>query len=247
MALTKCKECGHDLSKKAEKCPHCGAPQKTQQKIGCGSLVVLVIFGWIVFSIAYDDSSTTTDRASPARTSTSNSPRPSVPQRAPLELLSFRCEKEHGYVFVRGEVRNRSASKLDNVTAVGEFRNAGGQLVKLETALVEYNPLMPGQTTPFQAGGTDNPEIKSCGVGFKHLLGGPIGYERPSPRDEQTIELVTEIQSLLNKLGYPVGAADGVVGSKTRSAIEAFQRANGLTVDGAATNRLLTELRKATE
>lgn len=28
MALTKCKECGEEISKKAEKCPKCGAPRK---------------------------------------------------------------------------------------------------------------------------------------------------------------------------------------------------------------------------
>ena len=28
MALKKCRECGHDVSRKADKCPNCGAPVK---------------------------------------------------------------------------------------------------------------------------------------------------------------------------------------------------------------------------
>ena len=30
MALTKCEECGHDVSTKADKCPHCGAPRRPE-------------------------------------------------------------------------------------------------------------------------------------------------------------------------------------------------------------------------
>src|SRR5690606_21186177 len=43
---------------------------------------------------------------------------------------------------------------------------------------------------------------------------------------------VVELQNKLNALGYNAGKADGIFGSKTRSAVMAFQRANGLTVDG---------------
>jgi len=40
------------------------------------------------------------------------------------------------------------------------------------------------------------------------------------------------LQERLNALGYNAGKADGIFGSKTRSAVMAFQRANGLAVDG---------------
>lgn len=39
-------------------------------------------------------------------------------------------------------------------------------------------------------------------------------------------------QSLLNKIGYPVGAVDGIYGTRTRQAVIAFQRNNGLEADG---------------
>lgn len=47
MALVKCKECGHEVSKKAETCPNCGAPvKKKPTQYGCGTLILL---GFIVF------------------------------------------------------------------------------------------------------------------------------------------------------------------------------------------------------
>ena len=50
MALVKCKECGKEISDKAESCPHCGAPQKKKStQYGCGTLI---FFGIIVLVLA---------------------------------------------------------------------------------------------------------------------------------------------------------------------------------------------------
>lgn len=43
-----------------------------------------------------------------------------------------------------------------------------------------------------------------------------------------------QIQQLLDYLGYSPGAVDGIMGKNTRAAIQAFQAAEGLTVDGIA-------------
>ena len=40
------------------------------------------------------------------------------------------------------------------------------------------------------------------------------------------------IQSLLNRIGYPAGAVDGIFGTQTQRAVMAFQRDNGLVADG---------------
>lgn len=50
---------------------------------------------------------------------------------------------------------------------------------------------------------------------------------------------VIQIQKKLKYWGYYNGDVDGIYGSKTKSAVEYFQRKNGLTVDGiAGTNTL---------
>lgn len=41
-----------------------------------------------------------------------------------------------------------------------------------------------------------------------------------------------KLQELLNALGYDCGSVDGIFGSKTKAAVLAFQKANGLGVDG---------------
>ena len=43
---------------------------------------------------------------------------------------------------------------------------------------------------------------------------------------------VKEVQQQLNELGYNCGTVDGIFGSATESAVEAFQKAKNLTVDG---------------
>lgn len=45
---------------------------------------------------------------------------------------------------------------------------------------------------------------------------------------------IRQTQCLLEYLGYEPGAIDGLDGSNTRDAVKAFQRAEGLTVDGVA-------------
>jgi TPR repeat protein len=58
-------------------------------------------------------------------------------------------------------------------------------------------------------------------------------------------KLVREIQQILTELGYAPGPVDGLFGGKTRSAIEAFQRKQGLAADGLATVQVLEALRNA--
>jgi len=53
---------------------------------------------------------------------------------------------------------------------------------------------------------------------------------------------VTELQTLLNKLGFDCGKVDGIFGAKTEAAVRAFQTAKGLTVDGKAGEATLTAL-----
>ena len=53
---------------------------------------------------------------------------------------------------------------------------------------------------------------------------------------------VTQIQTKLKRWGYYNGSVDGVYGSKTLEAVKAFQRKNGLTVDGIAGDKTLAAM-----
>jgi lytic murein transglycosylase len=77
------------------------------------------------------------------------------------------------------------------------------------------------------------------------LAGGP-GIVTPWPTDDPGLSRAgkRELQALLAKHGYDVGAPDGAIGAKTKSAIADFQGKNGLTVDGRASVKVLEALRR---
>lgn len=72
---------------------------------------------------------------------------------------------------------------------------------------------------------------------------GPI--QQPWPRGYIPLDETErkEVQERLQALGYYDGEIDGAIGSGSRAAIEAYQSARGLKVDGFASKRLLTTLR----
>lgn len=63
-----------------------------------------------------------------------------------------------------------------------------------------------------------------------------------APLAGRTDDLVARIQEALNRLGYDAGSADGVAGSRTERAIEAFQGEFGYPRTGAANQALLGQL-----
>ncbi|MCD6580479.1 MAG: SEL1-like repeat protein [Desulfuromusa sp.] len=56
-------------------------------------------------------------------------------------------------------------------------------------------------------------------------------------------KLVREIQQVLTELGYKPGPIDGLFGSKTRTAIQAFQRKYGMEPDGRANSEILKKIK----
>ena len=53
MSLIKCKECNHDISKKAKKCPNCGAPNKKKTSVFTWLLIIIISIWFIgLFSSA---------------------------------------------------------------------------------------------------------------------------------------------------------------------------------------------------
>ena len=82
-----------------------------------------------------------------------------------------------------GRGKNISDSNLEDVIAVVDFETEDGTIVKTAKALIYYDVLMPGQTSPFKVSTTDNPAITYLSLHFEHLSGGWIltksnGYHR---------------------------------------------------------------------
>ncbi len=64
-----------------------------------------------------------------------------------------------------------------------------------------------------------------------------------APATENTA-LVARAQTLLNGLGYDVGPPDGLIGSRTRTAVKLFQNRNGLAETGEISIPLVTQLER---
>ncbi|MGE5525777.1 MAG: lytic murein transglycosylase [Rhodospirillaceae bacterium] len=75
--------------------------------------------------------------------------------------------------------------------------------------------------------------------------GGP--FHTPWPTDDPGISRAErrELQTLLLARGYDIGQPDGLIGARTRAAIEAFQASAGLPVDGRAGARVLQALKNS--
>jgi lytic murein transglycosylase len=89
---------------------------------------------------------------------------------------------------------------------------------------------------------------ESYALAIAHLadrLRGDKPFRTPWPTDDPGISRAErrELQERLNAHGFDVGAPDGMIGPRTRAAIEAFQAAAGLPVDGRPGARVLHALR----
>lgn len=91
-----------------------------------------------------------------------------------LELLSFKCYQQYDYYHIEGQVKNISDKSLKNVTALGTAYTEDDQFITSEDAIINYNPILAGQTSPFKIIMTYNPAMAKCQVDFKELIGGSI-------------------------------------------------------------------------
>ena len=77
-------------------------------------------------------------------------------------------------------------------------------------------------------------------------LAGGEGIQTPWPTDDPPLSRAErrEVQALLAKKGYDVGAPDGEIGMKSRAAITDFQGKAGMQANGRASTRTLEKLRQ---
>jgi hypothetical protein len=78
-------------------------------------------------------------------------------------------------------------------------------------------------------------------AGYQQYIASPAVMPGPGPYGADPA-LVRATQSELIRLGYLHGAADGAMGPQTSAAIRSYEQANGLPVDGVASERLLQRL-----
>ncbi len=119
-------------------------------------------------------STSTGNTKSVVKSSTNNTTVNNVSENPQLELLNFRCYEEYDYFQIVGQVKNITDQSLKNVEVVGTVYTKTGEYVNSEDSLIDYNPILPGQTSSFKVMMTNNPEMSKCNVDFKYFWGTSI-------------------------------------------------------------------------
>lgn len=148
-------------------------------KLAFGGLAVFFLITWMVGSQTPPASRNASTAPAPKAATSSNSPAAKTPPAEPapqLEVLASKGWTEYGYHKVEGQVKNVSATAIDNVMVNVTWYANDGTFVKKDNALIDYRPLLPGQTSPFSTITSSNPEMKRFSVEFTTFRGALIPH-----------------------------------------------------------------------
>ncbi len=151
------------------------ASASAEKKVAMGCLGLLILGG--LFAYCAREFGTPTNRAttqSPAESQAVSQTQLAVPK---LALLSSRGYEEYGYHIIEGQVQNISTETLKSVTAIGTWFAKDGSFIKADDALIDFNPILPGQTSHFRTMSTSNPAMSRYSIDFKELMGGTILFQ----------------------------------------------------------------------
>lgn len=96
---------------------------------------------------------------------------PAVPAPV-LRVGKWTWTSEYDYMITAGTVTNVSSEPLEDVEAVITFTTKTGEFITYDTGLIEYRPLMPGQTSPWKIMTKANPLMAHASLDFKSMGGG---------------------------------------------------------------------------
>lgn len=91
-----------------------------------------------------------------------------------LELLNWHWSEDCGYVKAQGQVKNISGRKLERVEALVTWYDKNGNMITSDSSLIEYDPILPGQVSPFKVMERYNPAMKKASIEFKFMWGNKI-------------------------------------------------------------------------
>lgn len=185
-----CKHCGRDLaaSPAAVTAPATSPeaatvpPGKAKTKPVKGGWLILLLFVGAIYFVARSGPSTPPTKAAPPATLSTQSfdelvksgvPKAPTPPSDVLALVATRgYESESGsYWYVEGQVKNISSEPIRRIQVVSTWYDKADQFISSDSAMVEYDPLLPGQTSPFKTITRGNPAMSKYSVSFKSMFG----------------------------------------------------------------------------
>jgi hypothetical protein len=94
------------------------------------------------------------------------------PPSAQIAILAVTCTNTAAGPEVQGEVKNLSDGPLGDVDLSAIFNSSSGSFVSTSQIPANFNPILPGQTSPVDGYGGANPEITSVTV-TPSIMDGP--------------------------------------------------------------------------
>lgn len=142
MALSKCKECGNEISTKAEACPKCGAKIKSKS-IGCGgALLVLIILGAVGSFLTPHNSSNAP--SSPAAPSASDI-KAQVMNQVKIQKFSWNKSGFGNVMMATFSIENKSKSDVKDIEITCEHAAKSGTNIDSNKKVI-YDNVSSGKT-----------------------------------------------------------------------------------------------------
>lgn len=93
-----------------------------------------------------------------------------------LELITWNWGESISGHFIeaRGQLKNISQNSMQRVNVLVSFYDSSGNFVTSQSSFIEFDPILPGQISPFNVIASFNPLIKKASIEFKFYLGGSI-------------------------------------------------------------------------
>jgi hypothetical protein len=172
-----CKHCGRELSAPIATPPSSAPPPEPKKKTsvatwGCLGILALLFLGWCS-SLMNPSSNVGPSRSTSSGSTTQPAPDPSAKKLALLSSRGYESEGG-GYHIIEGQVKNISNESLKSVAAKGTWYAKDGTFITSDDTLIDFDPLLPDQTSTFKVMSRSNPAMAKFSVEFKYLLGGSI-------------------------------------------------------------------------
>ena len=95
---------------------------------------------------------------------------------AKLELIKWSWGQSYSHAIAEGHVKNLTGASLKNIQAVVTFKDKDGNFITSSDALIEYNPVLANQSSPFKVYATWNPVMSKASIEFKQMFGGTVSH-----------------------------------------------------------------------
>lgn len=141
MALTKGKECGNDVSAKADSCPKCGAKIKAKS-IGCGGLILVLIVIGIIGALFSQNSNSPS--STPSKPSAADIER-QVKEQVKIKKLSWHKSGFDNVMLVNATFENKSNRAVKDIELTCEHYSNSGTKIDSNSRVI-YEVVEPGKS-----------------------------------------------------------------------------------------------------